>query len=110
MSIHLQENTVQAVAILAPSGWSKIVVNIEIDEVDNELVLSPEGLYFNGTVSNELRLGIDATDCFEELRESMASNDGQNRYWTICVLEILSDGSFEFKFSCDPPPRLSALY
>jgi hypothetical protein len=110
MSIQLQETTVQEVASLAPLGWNKIVVNIEIDEVDGELLVSPEGLYFVGNDVHELRLGIDATDCFEELRESMADKDCLNRFWTICILEILSDGAFDFKFSYDIPPRLSALH
>jgi len=109
MSIKLQESTVIEVASLAPAGWSKITVNIEIDDVDDELVLSPQAFYYNGDSRHELRLGIDATDYFEELRQDMAENDGNNRAWTVCDLEINPDGKFNFRFSYDEPQRLSAL-
>ena len=68
MNIQLQENVVQEVARLAPAGWDKIIVNIEIDEVDNELVLSPECVYFEGNVSSyaksgsSLKIGVKSCD------------------------------------------------
>lgn len=109
MSIQMQENTVQEVVNLAPEGWEKVEINIEIDDVDGEIIVSPKSKYFIDGKAHELRLGIDATDCFEELREDMQKSDSQNRPWTICDLEILSDGTFNFKFSYDEPPRLAEL-
>jgi|SRR5690554_5068904 len=109
MSIELQESAVQEVASLAPPGWDKIHMNIEIDDVDGEIVVSPKAKFFIGGVPSELRLGIDATDAFEELREVMAKNDNENRAWTICDLEIQNDGQFKFHFSHDEPPRLATL-
>lgn len=109
MSVQMQENIVKEVLDLAPAGWEKITVNIEIGDIDGDTVVSPKSKYFIKNEGHELRLGIDATDCFEELQEIMKKNDSENRSWTICDLEILNDGTFNFKFSYNKPPRLSNL-
>ncbi|WP_445363545.1 hypothetical protein ACJJIQ_02040 [Microbulbifer sp. ANSA003] len=105
----LQKNTVYEVIDLAPKDWINISVNIEIDEIDGEIVLSPSGSVLVPDGDKELDLGIDATDCFEELRQSMADVDSGNRAWTICDLNISNDGEFEFGFAYSTPPRLSML-
>ncbi len=107
MTTSLQKEIVQEVLALVSENWDRITANIEIDDVDGEIIMSPKSNYFVEGQSNELRLGIDATDCFEELREKMARN--ANQPWTICDLEILNNGAFKFQFSYDEPPRLAKL-
>lgn len=109
MSIEFQKNVVQEVAGLVGPGWEKITVNIEIDDVEGEIVVSPEAdVWYDGS-ADELRLDIVARNSFKKLREVMAQNDKENRAWTICDLEIQNDGQFKFKFSYDEPPRLATL-
>lgn len=105
----LQEKTVVELAEIAPDNWDTISVNMEIDEIDGETVMSPsaELVFDNETV--ELELTIDVTDCFEELRTAMKQGDSAGRAWTICNLKVDSDGNYNFDFSYAEPPRLGAL-
>jgi hypothetical protein len=106
MYIELQEKIVHEVVGLVESPWEKIMVNMEIDNIDGERIISPEADFWMDGIANELRLDIDTRNCFKELREVMAKNDVERRAWKICDLEILSNGIFNFKFSYDEPPRL----
>ena len=106
MITELQESIVKEIAAKISESWEKIILNLEIDMVHGELVTSPQGEYFLNREGNELRLNIDIRDLFKELREEMSAGSG---YWTVCDLEILSKGAFEFKFSYDEPERLSKL-
>ncbi|WP_196518303.1 hypothetical protein [Halomonas sp. PA16-9] len=45
MSVNLQGNVVQEVLLLVPHKWDKIQLNIEIDDIEGELVISPKGKY-----------------------------------------------------------------
>ena len=56
MSVNLQGNVVQEVLLLVPHKWDKIQLNIEIDDIEGELVISPKGKYFIGDELYELRL------------------------------------------------------
>lgn len=109
MILHLQKSIIHEVDGVLPDHWDKVTINIEIDFVDDEIVVSPKNKYFIKDKSYELCLGIDITDSFEELREMMKKNDAQHSAWTICDLEILSDGTFNYKFSYGEPPRLASL-
>lgn len=109
MSIDIQENLVREVAGIVPETWEKITINIEIDDLDGEIVKSDESDYWVKDDFEEFDLTFEAYELFSMLRQVMAKNDATNRLWTICDLEILSDGSFEFKFSYDEPPRLATL-
>lgn len=109
MIVNLQESIIHEIAEILPVHWDKVTINLEIDLVDDEIVISPKNEYFIKDKSHELRLGIDITDSFEELREAMKKNDVQNSAWTICDLEILSDGTFNYKFSYGEAPRLASL-
>ncbi|MGP5326831.1 immunity protein YezG family protein [Vreelandella titanicae] len=109
MSVELQKIAVQEIALLVPQKWDKVQLNIEIDDIEGELVISPKGKYFIGDELYELRLGVDATNAFKELRKVMAQNDRESRAWTICDLEIQNDGQYNFQFSYDEPPRLATL-
>jgi hypothetical protein len=106
MSFELQESTVSGVVSLIKDDWTRITVNIEIDGVDGELVVSPDVSVFKSKEEQQISLGIDAIDCFEELRESM-SQEGEA--WTICDLKILNSGKYTYSFSYDEPPRLTKL-
>ncbi|MBZ9560087.1 MULTISPECIES: immunity protein YezG family protein [unclassified Modicisalibacter] len=109
MSVEPQETAIQEIALLAPHKWDKIQLNIEIDDIEGELVISPKGTFLIDDESHELRLGVDATNAFKELRKVMTQNDREGRAWTICDLEIQNDGQYNFKFSYDEPPRLATL-
>lgn len=109
MSVNLQGDVVQEILLLASHKWDKIQLNIEIDDIEGELVISPKGKYFIGDELYELRLGVDATNAFKELRKVMAQNDRESRAWTICDLDVQNDGQYDFKFSYDEPPRLATL-
>jgi hypothetical protein len=109
MSMQIQENLVREITANISSNWEKITVNIEIDNVSGEIVSSEESEVWDRDVPEEFDLTFEASEYFEELRETMAKSDAQNRAWTICDLEILSNGAFNFEFSYDKPPRLSTL-
>ncbi len=40
MSVELQKIAVQEIALLVPQKWDKIQLNIEIDDIEGELVIS----------------------------------------------------------------------
>ena len=106
MSIEIQQDIVKEIAYSIQENWEKISLNLEIDSVHGEIVMSPKGKYFTNGEERELRLNIDITDLFEDLREKMSAGSG---YWTICELDILSNGDFKFNFSYDEPERLAKL-
>ena len=109
MNDNIQELLIIEIAQNIDSEWDKLTINIEIDDIDGELVSSDNSeIWFNEEVE-EFDLTFEASEYFEQLREVMAKNDLENRYWTICDLEVLSDGAFKYNFSYDEPPRLSAL-
>ena len=109
MILHLQENIIHEVAGILPERWDKVTINLEIDLVDDEIVISPKNKYFIKDKPHELRLGIDITNSFKELRREMQKNDIQHSAWTICDLEILNDGTFNYQFSYGEAPRLASL-
>ncbi|MFK3863683.1 antitoxin YezG family protein [Pseudoalteromonas rhizosphaerae] len=109
MNDNIQELLIIEIAQNINSEWDKLTINIEIDDIDGRLVSSDDSeVWLNGEVE-EFDLTYETSEYFEQLREIMAKNDLENRYWTICDLEVLSDGTFKYKFSYDEPPRLSAL-
>ncbi len=109
MSIELQESIVREIVENIKENWDRLTVNIEIDDIDGELVSSDESDTWQGETSEEFDLTFEASEYFENLRDSMAQFDKESRNWTICDLEILSDGNYKFNFSYDKPPRLSEL-
>lgn len=109
MVLDLQENIIHEIVGVLPNHWEKVAINIEIDSIDGEIVISPKSKYFIQGNIHEFSLEIDATDGFEELREEMKKNDAQHSAWTICDLEILNDGTFNYKFSYEEAPRLASL-
>ena len=109
MNDNIQELIIIEIAQNIDCEWDKFTINIEIDDIDGELVSSDESeIWFNEEVE-EFDLTFEASEYFEQLREIMSKNDLENRYWTICDLEVLSDGAFKYKFSYEEPPRLSTL-
>ena len=44
-------------------------------------------------------INYDAVLLFEELRESMQEQDSEHRAWSVCYLEIESNGQYIFNFS-----------
>jgi hypothetical protein len=105
----LQVELVQELVSGISSDWEKLTVDVEIDDVDGEAVVSPNGDSFYKKKSEQLRFNIDVVDLFEELRDKMGEADPNNQKWTICYLEVGSDGAYTFKFSYDEPPRLTKL-
>jgi hypothetical protein len=109
MNDDIQELLIIEIAQNINSKWDKLIINIEIDDVDGMLVSSDDSeVWFNGEIE-EFDLTYETSEYFEKLREIMAKNDLENRSWTICDLEVLSAGTFKYKFSYDEPPRLSVL-
>jgi len=107
MLTEFQDDLVRALASSIPDEWDLIKVNVEIDEVHGEIVVSPDGDYFLGDKGEQLRFKIDLIDLFKGLRELMGKQNTQK--WTVCYLNVSSDGKYEFKFSYDQPPRLTKL-
>jgi hypothetical protein len=109
MNDNIQELLIIEITQNINSEWDKLTINIEFDYIDGELVSSDNSeIWFNGEVE-EFDLTYETSEYFEQLREIMVKNVLEHRYWTICDLEILSDGTFKYKFSYDQPSRLSAL-
>lgn len=109
MLLDIQQEIAQEVVSRIANEWDKIVLDIEIGSVDGETVRSPRAFYYFSDEKEQFSTGFGVGELFENLREKMAEADKENRKWSICYLEIESDGQYVFKFSYDQPPRLTEL-
>ncbi|MEO1109824.1 MAG: hypothetical protein AAFX90_18070 [Pseudomonadota bacterium] len=105
----LQEAIAHKLISELPDEFDRAEVNIEIDTIDGDLVLSPDGDVHIGGQSEQIRLGINLRGLFKELRFEMAAAQPNTRPWTICDLLVDNTGAFKFRFSYETPPRLAKL-
>ncbi|WP_370981216.1 hypothetical protein [Agaribacterium sp. ZY112] len=99
----------QDIVDLVEDDWESIGLNVEIDEVDGDLVISPSCYYSIGDKRNRFKLSADVCDSLESLRSTHKSVNKDNTAWTICDIKIADDGNYSYEFSYNTPPRISKL-
>ena len=105
----IQTEIVQEVVSCISSEWDKVNMDVEIGLVKGDLVTSPKAYFNFGEKREQFSINYDAVLLFEELRESMQEKDSEHRAWSVCYLEIESNGQYVFNFSYDAPARLTKL-
>lgn len=106
----LQDRLVLSVSHAIHGEWDTAVVNMEVGEIQGELRQNCICLAFRRQQGDWVRdsflLPRNCYALFVSLREQMAGSG----VWTVCNLEICSDGRYKFHFSCDLPKRLNGVY
>ena len=109
MSNELQVEIVKAVAKSVSQSWDRITLNVEIGDVCGSETVSEDGdAWLNGK-NEQIFLDYATERLFRQLRQVMGENDSESRCWTVCDLEIMSDGRYNFEFSYDAPKRITEL-
>ncbi|WP_370981215.1 hypothetical protein [Agaribacterium sp. ZY112] len=99
-----QEELLQDVVDLVEDDWNEIVIDLEIDDIDGERVMSPDSYSVLDGEEAEFSLSIKVTDKFEQLKDL-----SQGGGWKTCHLVIKESGDFEYTYSYENTPRLDKL-
>jgi hypothetical protein len=111
--IDKQRDVVIAIARSVPEGWEQIAASYEVEDqpdtrVQNSVVAyvwQDGGSYKSGSVE-DIPDSVDAA--FWALNEAMA--DPERGRWSTGNVTIKADGSYDFKFSYDPPKRINGVW
>ena len=109
MIIEKQVEIVKVIASSIRKPWSRIVFNVEVGDVDGSEIVSGLGHFWIEENKEQMFLSGFACQLFRDLRSLMKDNDSRDRAWSICDIEISSDGKYNFQFSYDAPKRISEL-
>jgi hypothetical protein len=106
--VELQNRLVFAAVRELNDGWDVAVFNVEIEEVETELSVNSLAFYMvrkdGAWLQHSIKLANGCSDLFRKLRDSATGKE-----WSICTLEVASDGRYEFSYSYDLPQRSNGI-
>lgn len=109
----LQENVVNALIAYVDDDWERIVMNYESQLANEGRVVDYILFYIKATQDGDYEevsfpSASDAiNDAFIELADTMA-RDGER--WGSCDVVVEADGQYDFRFSYDPPERITGRF
>ena len=105
----LQIEIVKAIVNSVSQQWDRITFNIEAGDVAGSETLSEDGdAWLNGE-SDQIFLDYATELLLRQLRKEMAAGDPDSRCWSVCDIEVTSDGRYSYDFSYDAPKRITEL-
>lgn len=99
----LQENFVKQLASEIQGSWDKIEINYEYFPWKNGDVELYKAKRFLSDSFTQFSPSIEAFDILDELRNIMKTDDT----WTSCLIDISSDGKYDFQFGYGMPPMVT---
>ena len=106
--VELQNRLVFSAVNGIDDKWDVAVFNVEVEELEGAVSVNCLALYFvrKDNIWNRysFRLPAECHELFEILRDSATGEK-----WSICTLEVTTDGRYEFKYSYDTPPRSNGI-
>jgi hypothetical protein len=122
----IQIEIIQLIAKSLRGNWNKVTCNVEMGDVSGSETISALCHIWLGDKKEQIFPNAELNMKFRQLRSEMAKNvtnsnssliskfiklnkKVENKVWTICDIELNSEGKYQFDFSYEEPPRITKL-